>query len=79
VEIKPLYSLAEVAPLERCAPGTLRNRIRREHALPVSEQRYPNYERGCIPLADLKRRFGLTTDELRELTVPNGDTPNGDK
>jgi hypothetical protein len=69
MEIKPLYSLAEVAQLERCAPGTLRNRIMRESKLPAESQQYPGYRRGYIPLADVKRRFELTTDELRELEL----------
>jgi len=66
VEIKPLYSLAEIAQLERCAAGTLRNRIFRDSKLPPDQQRYPGYERGFIPLCDVKARFGLTTAELRE-------------
>ena len=51
----------------------------RESKLTPKEQKYPGYERGLIPLGDVKRRFGLTTDELRELDVPKtttvGDQP----
>ena len=61
MEIKATYTTAEVAELERVTPETLRRRIYRD------PDRYPGYDRGMIPLADVKRRFRLSTDDLREL------------
>jgi hypothetical protein len=76
LEIKPLYTLAEVAAMERCKPATLRNRIVNERLkLPIEERRYPGYSQGVIPLRDVKARFDLTTDELRELDLFPTPTP----